>query len=115
MYIFLHNPRCSKSREALKLMDKSWKRYILRAYLKNALDLDELRDLQEKLGIKAIDFTRTNEPEFWEQWLTKGSSDTEILKKMAHFPKLMQRPIVYDEIRAVIGRPPEKIKEIFIR
>ena len=113
MYTFLHNPRCSKSREALKIMNASWKKYVLRWYLKNALDVDELFELQEKLNIKAIDFTRTNEKEFLEQWLTKDSTDIEIFKKMAHFPNLMQRPIVYDEKKAVIWRPVEKIKEIF--
>jgi arsenate reductase len=49
MYIFLHNARCSKSNEALKLMEKAGKKYILREYLKSPLDIDELQDLQEKL------------------------------------------------------------------
>jgi|TARA_Y100001960_G_scaffold278362_1_gene309747 arsenate reductase len=49
MYIFLHNTRCSKSNEALKLMEKAGKKYVLREYLKNPLDIDELQDLQEKL------------------------------------------------------------------
>ena len=113
MYTYLHNPRCSKSREALKIMDASGKKFVLRAYLKNALDLDELLDLQEKLGLKAIEFTRINEKEFSEQWLTKDSTDLQIFKKMAHFPNLMQRPIVYNETKAVIWRPIEKVKEIF--
>mgnify|MGYP002332654083 CR=1 FL=1 len=113
MYIFLHNARCSKSNEALKLMEKAGKKYILREYLKSPLDIDELQDLQEKLWKSAIQFTRTNEKEFKEQGLTKDSSDIQILKKMAAFPKLMERPIVYSDTKAFIGRPAEEILKIF--
>jgi len=113
MLIFLHNRKCSKSNEALKILDKSGKKYILREYLKNPLDTDELMDLQEKLGIPAIKFTRIKEKEFTKQGLTEDSTDLQIFKKMFHFPNLMERPIVYNERKAVIGRPPEKILEIF--
>jgi arsenate reductase (glutaredoxin) len=114
MLIFLHNRRCSKSREALEILEKSWKKYVMREYLKNPLDLEELLDLQEKLGsIPAIDFTRKKESEFIEQGLHKNSTDLEILKKMQSFPKLMERPIIYNDRKAVIWRPVEKILEIF--
>jgi len=109
MYTFLHNSRCSKSRTWLKNMENSWKRYELREYLKNPLDYEDLFELQIKLWLKAIDFTRTKEKEFSEAWLTKDSSDEKILKAMAKFPKLMERPIVFNEKKAVIGRPEENI------
>lgn len=113
MLIFLHNRRCSKSREALEILEKSGKKYVMREYLKNPLDVEELQDLQEKLGnIPAIEFTRTKESEFIEQGLHKNSTDLEILKKMQSFPKLMERPILYNNKKAVIGRPPEKLLEI---
>lgn len=113
MLIFLHNRRCSKSREALEVLEKSGKKYVMREYLKNPLDIHELQELQEKLGnIPAIEFTRTKESEFKEQWLTKDSKDIEILKKMQSFPKLMERPILISDTKAVIGRPPEKIEEL---
>lgn len=113
MLIFLHNRRCSKSREALELLEKSKKKYVMREYLKNPLDLDELLDLQEKLGnIPAIEFTRTKESEFIEQGLSKNSTDLEIFKKMQHFPKLMERAILYNDTKAVVCRPPEKILEL---
>jgi arsenate reductase len=68
MLIFLHNRRCSKSREALEVLEKSGKKYVMREYLKNPLDIHELQELQEKLGnIPAIEFTRTKESEFKEQ------------------------------------------------
>lgn len=113
MLIFLHNRKCSKSNAALKILDKSGKKYVLREYLKNPLDIDELLDLQEKLGMSAIEFTRIKEKEFTQQGLTKDSTDTQIFKKMFHFPNLMERPIVYNDRKAIIGRPVEKILEIF--
>lgn len=113
MLIFLNNRKCSKSKEALKILDKCGKKYVMREYLKNPLDVEELQDLQEKLGIPAIEFTRTKEKEFTEQGLTKDSTDIQIFKKMFAFPNLMERPIVYNDRKAVIGRPAEKILEIF--
>ncbi len=111
MIIFLHNNRCSKSREALKILENSGKKYTLREYLKNPLDLEDLIDLQIKLWIKAIEFTRVNEEEFKNSNLDKNSSDTEILKLMSKFPKIMERPIIYDDKKALVCRPPEKVLE----
>jgi len=109
MYTYLHNPRCSKSRTGLKNMKEGKRKYELRSYLKNPLSYDDLVDLQEKLWIPAIEFTRTWEQEFKQAWLTKESSDTEILKAIAKFPKLMERPIVFSDTKAVIWRPEENI------
>ncbi len=111
MYIFLHNSRCSKSREALKIMEKSKKKYTLREYLKNPLDLDELISLQEKLWLRAIEFTRIQETEFKQSNLTKESSDIEILKAMSKYPKLMERAIVYNDNSAIVCRPVEKLND----
>ena len=111
VYTFLHNSRCSKSRTWLKNMDNSGKKYELREYMKNPLDYGDLVDLQTKLWLKAIEFTRTKEKEFNESNLTKNSSDEEILKAMSKHPKLMERPIVFNKEKAVIGRPEENIIE----
>lgn len=113
MIIYLHNSKCSKSREWLKLIWDTKRNFTLRWYLTNPLDYDELVELQDKLWIKAIDFTRTNESEFEQNNLTKNSTDKEILKMMVRFPKLMQRPIIFDETRAFIWRPTEDILKIF--
>jgi len=110
MYTFLHNPRCWKSREWLKLMEKSWKKYELREYLKNPLDYDELLDLQAKLWIEVIKFTRIKEKEFKEALLSKDSSSENILKAMSKFPKLIERPIVFNNKKAVVWRPLENIE-----
>lgn len=109
MYTLLHNNRCSKSRIGLKNMENSKKNYVLREYLKNPLDYDELKELQEKLWVSAIDFTRIKEKEFKTAGLTKESTDEEILRAMVIYPKLMERPIVFNETQAVIWRPDENI------
>jgi arsenate reductase len=62
--------------------------------------------------MKAIEFTRTNEKEFKEVNLSKDSSDEDILKVMAIYPKLMQRAIVFDENKAILCRPPENVLDI---
>lgn len=113
MRIFLHNPRCSKSREALKVVTNTGKNFTLRNYITWPLDYNELVDLQKKLWLKAIEFTRTKEVEFKQCNLTKDSSNEQILKAMAKHPKLMERPIVYDENKAFIWRPTENILNIF--
>lgn len=108
-YIILHNPRCSKSRDALKLLDKSKLKYEIREYLKNPLDESEIKEIQEKLGLPLIEFTRTSEDAFTQAWLSEDSSDAEIIKAIIANAKLIQRPIVYNDTSAVIGRPPEDI------
>ncbi len=109
MYTYLHNARCSKSRTGLKNIGFSKKKFELRNYLTNPLDYHELVELQKKLWLKAIEFTRTWEKEFTQAWITKESSDEEILKAISKFPKLLERPIVFDDKRAVIWRPEENI------
>lgn len=113
MLKILHNPRCGKSRKWLEVLKKSGLEFEVIEYLKNFLTYDELVDLKNKLWLKAIDFTRVKEKEFKEAWLTKDSSDEEILKAMAKYPKLIERPIVFDDKKAVLWRPDpeEKIKE----
>jgi len=113
MIIFLHNSKCSKSREALKILKDTNKNFVLREYLKNPLDLTELIDLQEKLKLKAIEFTRVKENEFKEAGLTKDSTDIQILKTIVRFPKLLERAIVFDEVRAFVCRPTEEVLRIF--
>ena len=109
--MIIHNPRCSKSRQALKILDDSGVSYEIREYLKNTLDTEEILEIKEKLWVPLIDFTRMWEDGFSEAWLSKESSDEDILKAMQRYPKLIERPIVYSDTSAVIGRPPENIIE----
>lgn len=105
MLTILHNPRCGKSRKWLEILKKSWLEFQIREYLKEPLSLEELKQLQKKLWLNVIDFTRIKEKEFKQVWLTKESSDDEILQAMVKYPKLIERPIVYNEEKAVLWRP----------
>jgi arsenate reductase len=114
MYTYLHNNRCSKSRAWLKLIEWSWKKYELRNYVQNPLDYYDLVELKDKLGLSVIDFVRTGEKEFWELWLSKDSSEKELLEWIAKCPKLLERPIVYSKDKAVIWRPTENIEKFIL-
>lgn len=108
---FLHNRRCSKSREALELLEKSWKKYILVEYLKSPLDAEQLKDIFEIIWWDVNALIRDNEKEYKDLGLSKNSTSLEILKAISRFPNLMQRPIFIDGKKWVICRPPEKILE----
>lgn len=107
-----HNPRCSKSRQALALLQENNVEATVHEYLKSPLDEAELKALIEELGINAHDLLRTKEAEYKEAGLSKDSSDTDILKAICATPKLMERPVVVTDKGARIGRPTENILEI---
>ena len=111
-YTILHNSRCSKSRAGLDILQHSGQDFEERFYLEQPLNLEELQQLQSKLWLKAIEFTRRWEADFKIAWLDVDSSDAEILEAIAKFPKLLERPIVYNETQAVIWRPPENILDL---
>jgi arsenate reductase len=108
----LHNPRCSKSRQALALLEDRGVQLDIIRYLETPLSLDELKTLAEKLEQPVSDMIRRKEPEYKEAGLTKDSSDDEILTAIARFPKLMERPIAIRGNRAIIGRPPENVLKL---
>jgi arsenate reductase len=107
-----HNPRCSKSREALRLLREHGVEPEVAEYLKSPPTLDELKTLKQRLGVPAMSMIRTKEPEFQQARLSEKSSDDEILEAVTRFPKLLERPIVLSDNRAVIGRPPERVLEL---
>lgn len=107
--IIYHNPRCRKSRETLELIqDKNVKPEIVE-YLKNPLDKAELKDVLSKLDKNPEEIVRKNEAEFKDNYKGKNLSDEDYLEMMVKFPKLMERPIVVEGKRAIIGRPPENV------
>jgi len=110
----LHNPRCSKSREALRLLRERGIELPVIEYLQQPLSKNELRELCALLGVKPLEIVRTKEELFGELGLAKdnGYSDAQWLDVLASHPKLMERPIVVYKGRAVVGRPPEKILEL---
>jgi arsenate reductase len=108
-----HNPRCSKSRGALELLEGRGLTPTVFRYLETPPDAAQLRDLLGKLGIGARGLLRTGEDEYKTLNLADASlSDEQLITAMAGHPKLIERPILIAGDKAVIGRPPEKILEI---
>jgi arsenate reductase len=107
-----HNPRCRKSREGLAILQDAKMEPEIIDYIKNPISFDELTDILRKLDIPAIDLVRKNEAIWKENFKNKALSEKEIIEAMVSFPKLIERPIVVHKEEAVIGRPPEKIKEL---
>lgn len=112
MITIYHNPRCSKSREGLLLLENSGKKFTTVLYLEEKLSVEELNSIIQKLGISPIELVRKNESIWKENYKDKNLSDFQIIKAMAENPKLIERPIVVHRDKAVIGRPPEGIKSI---
>jgi|SRR5690606_9264654 len=112
MITIYHNPRCSKSREGLSLLENSGKEFKTVLYIENELSVKELSDIVKKLNISPIELVRKNESIWKENYKDKNLSDKEIIEIMVKNPKLIERPIVVNENKAVIGRPTEKINEI---
>lgn len=107
--LLLHNPKCSKSRATLALLEERKVEFATRLYLEDPLGEDELARLGERLGKAPIEFTRTKQVEFAEAGLSSSSTDEALLAAMAATPILMERPIVVRGERAAIGRPPEDV------
>lgn len=107
-----HNPRCSKSRATLELLQENGVEPSVRRYLDEPLSDAEIRTLLKKLDVSPIDMMRTKEPEFKEQGLSKDSDDETLIAAMVNTPKLMERPIAETEAAAAIGRPPENVLEL---
>jgi arsenate reductase len=108
-YTIYHNPRCSKSRNTLALLQENGIEPEVILYLETCPDADEIRDLLDKLGIGAGQLVRKGEDAYKECGLGTDSSDGDILAAMAGHPKLIERPIVVRGDRAVLGRPPENV------
>lgn len=104
-----HNPRCSKSRQTLKLINDAGKDVEIVEYLNTPPTFDELKSMIEQLGITPDQLLRKNEAIFKEQFKGKSLSDDEWIQAMVDHPKLIERPIVIEGNRAVLGRPPENV------
>ncbi|KKA09067.1 arsenate reductase [Pseudomonas ogarae] len=108
-----HNPRCSKSRGALELLEARGLTPTVVRYLETPLDAAQLERLLDKLGITARQLLRTGEDEYKDLNLADESlSQAQLIAAIAAHPKLMERPILEAGEKAMIGRPPEKILEI---
>ena len=105
-FTIYHNPRCSKSRKALEILQSHHLNPVIIEYLKTPLNLEQLIKLRSYFDL--CDFVRTTEPAFKELKLTLNDEE-KVLEAMLKEPILMQRPIITFNENAVIARPPEKI------
>ncbi|GLZ88164.1 arsenate reductase [Metapseudomonas resinovorans] len=108
-----HNPRCSKSRGALELLEARGLAPTIVRYLETPPSAAELRALLAKLGLSARQLLRTGEDEYKTLGLDDASlSEEQLIAAMTTHPKLIERPILIAGDKAVVGRPPEKVLEI---
>ena len=104
-----HNPRCSKSRQTLNLLEENGIQPDIILYLNDTPTKEELASVLEKLGMKASEILRKGEQIFKDNYKGKEFSEEEWLEIMVANPKLIERPIVVKGDKAVLGRPPENV------
>ena len=105
-----HNPRCSKSRQTLQILEDNKIAPEIVLYLENPPTAEELKDILAKLGIKARGLLRKGEDAYKENQLKDDSlTEDQLIAAMVKFPKLIERPIVVKGAKAVLGRPPENV------
>jgi|TARA_B110000495_G_C22460019_1_gene286382 arsenate reductase len=110
--IIYHNPRCSKSRQALALLRENGVEPEVIEYLKTPPTKSALRDLLRKLDLSAHDILRAKEDEYKKLGLSPDTAENKILTAIAANPILLERPIIIKGNRALIGRPPENVLEL---
>jgi arsenate reductase len=111
--VIYHNPRCSKSRQTLSLLEPQGVKIDIIEYLNSPPDKQTLTDIIKKLGIAPRDLLRKKEDEYKQLGLDDITLDDEqIIDAMVQHPKLIERPIVIHRDKAALGRPPENILKI---
>lgn len=108
-----HNPRCTKSRETLELLQKKGIKPVVIEYLKDPPGRKQLTDILDQLGMSPRDLMRTKEPVYQEKKLdNKSLTKDQLITAMLADPILIERPIVLANGKAAIGRPPENVLKI---
>lgn len=111
--VIYHNPRCSKSRQALELLRGQGIEPLIVDYLQSPPEVEELERIVGLLGLEPRQLMRTQEPEYLSAGLADPQlSRTQLLRALHEHPKLIERPIVIANGKAALGRPPEQILEI---
>ena len=111
--VIYHNPKCSKSRETLQILQDNNIEPEIIEYLIYPPSVQELKNIITMLGVSARDMVRSSEPIYKETGLADGSfSEDDISETICKHPALLQRPIVVFRNRAIIGRPPAGVLEI---
>ena len=106
-----HNPKCSKSRKTLEYIKDKNIKPIIKLYLQEDITEKEIKDIVKMLCIKPIELVRQHEEEF-KSYINKDLSDEEVFNLLIKYPKLIERPIVVSDNKAILGRPPEKVLDI---
>jgi len=113
MLTIYHNPKCSKSRQTLTLIQQhSIQEITIVEYLKTPLNQVQIEQLLRQLNCTPIEMMRVKEAEFKEQNLTNASNE-QLITAMVNTPKLIERPIVSNGNKAIIGRPPENALTLY--
>lgn len=112
MITIYHNPRCSKSREGLCEIESLNQEFIVRKYLDEPFTKEELTQVIKMLGIKPLELVRTKEKIWIDEYKNKNLTDAQIIEALLTHPKLIERPIVVKNGKAVIARPLEMINKI---
>lgn len=107
-----HNPRCTKSRQTLALLRERGIEPAIRLYLEDAPSRDELLAASRALGLPPSGMVRRGEALFRELGLSDAGDDA-LLDAMAEHPKLIERPVVFTDRAAALGRPPENVLALF--
>ena len=107
-----HNPRCSKSREALKLLEKNGAEVEIFKYLDEKITVDDIKNLLSMLGISARDIMRTKESIYKELDLKNENDENKLIEAMVNHHKLIERPIIIKDNKAIIGRPPSLVLDM---
>jgi len=106
-----HNPRCSKSREALKLLEESGQEFEIVKYLDENPSRETLEALLQKISLRPREIIRTKEAIYKELDLKNEEDDTKLIEAMVANPKLIERPIIIKEESAIVARPPSLVTE----
>ncbi|MGC6438895.1 MAG: arsenate reductase (glutaredoxin) [Flavobacteriaceae bacterium] len=112
MITIYHNPRCQKSRLGVKALEESGQAFTIVKYLETPLTVEQLKTIVQQLGLSPLGLVRTQEAIWKSDFKGKVLSDEDIIQAMITHPKLMERPIVVNGDKAVIGRPTEEIIKI---
>lgn len=113
-YKIFHNPRCSKSRQAIEILESNDKDYEIFLYLQEMLNKKSIKSVLDILGLNPKDILRSGEVEYKENKLSQyDDEDEKLIDFMIKYPKIIERPIVIKGNKGVIGRPPENVIKLF--
>lgn len=106
-----HNPRCSKSREALQILQENNSKIEVVKYLQSNPSKKEIQEILSKLGLRARELMREKEDIYKELNLKDELDEEKLIEAMVEYPKLIERPVLIKGDKAIIGRPTSKIAE----